>query len=60
MARNRLLVFTLGPDIVLRSVPQKAPPQFPQRLFQLTPLHFVLVHVSVYIDKAGLKRANYC
>jgi hypothetical protein len=58
MAWDWFLVFALGPDIVLGSMPQKAPPQLPQRLLQLTPLHFVLVHVSVYISKAGLQRAN--
>jgi len=30
----------------------------PQRLFQLTPLHFALVHASVYISKTGRQRAN--
>lgn len=59
MAWNRFLLLTFSPDIVLGSVTQKAPPQFPQSLFQLTPLHLVLVHVSVYISKAGLQRANH-
>jgi hypothetical protein len=43
---------------VFGSVPQKAPAQLPQRLFQLPPLHSALVHVSVYIDKDGWQRAN--
>ena len=58
MPRNRFLPLAIGPHIVLAAVTQEPPPQPAQRLCHIATLHFGVVHLSVYVHKGELERAN--
>jgi hypothetical protein len=54
MARNRFLAFTIGPDVMALATAKKRPTNPAERIFQVTFLHDLTVHLYVYDVKGTL------